>query len=219
MCAHQDDCERTFDAPVVSVSFGCAAIFLLGADRRDAAEPPVAIWVRSGDAMLLGGGACGARLRFHAMPRVVPGTCPIRPAGAAATPGAAAPAVAGAPEADKARTRARGAGSAEASAVQGRAHAGAAEAGSKRKACVLGLPRGGASAPVADLPSGGACAGALRTPAGKCEGGAGELVGAGRSHERATAAGMTDQAGEDDALLREYLQFHRININVRQVDL
>ena len=71
MCAHQDDCEEAVGSPVVSVSFGCSAVFLLGGLSRD--QPPVALWVRSGDAMVLGG---EVRLAFHAMARVLRGSCP-----------------------------------------------------------------------------------------------------------------------------------------------
>ena len=93
MCAHQDDAEAALECPVVSVSFGCAAVFLLGGLSRE--MPPVALWVHSGDAMVLGG---QTRLAFHAMARVAVGSCPeaLLPGGgrsrgcAAATAAAAA---------------------------------------------------------------------------------------------------------------------------------
>jgi alkylated DNA repair protein alkB family protein 1 len=71
MGGHRDDMERTMDAPVLSVSLGCTAVFLLGGASRDA--PPVPLILRSGDVVLLSG---ASRLAVHGVPRVFEGTCP-----------------------------------------------------------------------------------------------------------------------------------------------
>ncbi|KXL44558.1 hypothetical protein M433DRAFT_50079, partial [Acidomyces richmondensis BFW] len=61
--------------PLVSVSLGCEAIFLAGADFGEARAhvPCVPIRVRSGDVIVLQGGARGA---WHGVPKVLAGTCP-----------------------------------------------------------------------------------------------------------------------------------------------
>jgi alkylated DNA repair dioxygenase AlkB len=53
MGGHRDDLEYTFDQPVVSLSLGCSAVFLLGGEDKDA--HPVPIVLRSGDAVIMGG--------------------------------------------------------------------------------------------------------------------------------------------------------------------
>ena len=58
-------------APLVSVSLGCDAIFLLGGTERS--SPAQALWIRSGDVTVLSG---PARLAFHSVPRIVAGTSP-----------------------------------------------------------------------------------------------------------------------------------------------
>ena len=57
--------------PVVSVSIGDAARFLFGGLRRR--DPVDAIRLESGDAFVFGG---PARLRYHGVSRIVPGTAP-----------------------------------------------------------------------------------------------------------------------------------------------
>ncbi len=52
-------------------SLGNTGLFLLGGRTR--AEPPHAMFIRSGDAMLLSG---EARLAYHGVPRVLAGSCP-----------------------------------------------------------------------------------------------------------------------------------------------
>ncbi len=66
MGGHKDDLELTFDAPVVSVSTGLPAIFLLG--YKDKTQEPVKILVRPGDIMVMGG---QSRLSVHGMPRIL----------------------------------------------------------------------------------------------------------------------------------------------------
>jgi alkylated DNA repair protein (DNA oxidative demethylase) len=75
MGLHQDKDEsvRSLEAgvPVVSVSIGDTARFLFGGTRRrDAVE---ALRLDSGDAFVFGG---PARLRYHGVSRILPGTAP-----------------------------------------------------------------------------------------------------------------------------------------------
>src|SRR5437016_7836070 len=75
MGLHQDkdESERSIEAglPVVSVSLGDTARFLFGGTRRsDLVE---ALPLESGDAFVFGG---PARLRYHGVSRIVPGTAP-----------------------------------------------------------------------------------------------------------------------------------------------
>ncbi|XP_024396772.1 DNA N(6)-methyladenine demethylase ALKBH1A isoform X2 [Physcomitrium patens] len=62
---HVDDMEADMSKPIVSISLGCKAIFLLGGTTRD--EPPAAMFVRSGDVVLMAG---PARHCFHGVPRI-----------------------------------------------------------------------------------------------------------------------------------------------------
>jgi alkylated DNA repair protein (DNA oxidative demethylase) len=75
MGVHQDkdESEASLSAghPVVSVSIGDAARFLFGGLRRR--DPVDAIRLESGDAFVFGG---PARLRYHGVSRIVPGTAP-----------------------------------------------------------------------------------------------------------------------------------------------
>lgn len=67
MGGHRDDKEYALDKPVVSISLGLPAIFLLGGKTKDE-TPVVPILVRPGDVMLLAG---GTRLNIHGMARVL----------------------------------------------------------------------------------------------------------------------------------------------------
>jgi DNA alkylation damage repair protein AlkB len=72
---HQDKDERpgTIAAgiPIVSVSLGDAARFVVGGlSRKDPANPMV---LRSGDVLVMGG---PSRLRYHGVTRILPGTAP-----------------------------------------------------------------------------------------------------------------------------------------------
>jgi len=62
---HVDDAESNLDRPIVSISLGCPAIFLLGYEDRHRA--PTALMLRSGDAVILGG---ESRRCYHGVPRV-----------------------------------------------------------------------------------------------------------------------------------------------------
>jgi DNA alkylation damage repair protein AlkB len=75
MGVHQDKDERpeTIAAgiPIVSISLGDAARFVIGGlSRRDPTSPVI---LRSGDVLVMGG---PSRLRFHGMTRILPGTAP-----------------------------------------------------------------------------------------------------------------------------------------------
>lgn len=63
---HLDDMEKDWSKPIVSMSLGCKAIFLLGGKSRE--DPPIAMFLRSGDAVLMAG---EARECFHGIPRIL----------------------------------------------------------------------------------------------------------------------------------------------------
>jgi DNA alkylation damage repair protein AlkB len=75
MGLHQDKDESPSSLnaglPVVSISLGDTARFLFGGVRRR--EPVEAILLDSGDAFVFGG---PARLRYHGVSRIIPGTAP-----------------------------------------------------------------------------------------------------------------------------------------------
>jgi DNA oxidative demethylase len=68
MSLHQDKDERNFNEPIVSVSLGLPATFLLGGLRR--AEKAQRIPLSHGDVVVWGG---PARLRFHGVLPIKPG--------------------------------------------------------------------------------------------------------------------------------------------------
>lgn len=72
---HQDKDERpeTLEAgiPIVSISVGDTARFLVGGTRRK--DPVNAVLLVSGDAFVMGG---PSRLRYHGVTRILPGTAP-----------------------------------------------------------------------------------------------------------------------------------------------
>jgi alkylated DNA repair protein (DNA oxidative demethylase) len=75
MGIHQDKDERpeTIAAgiPIVSVSLGDAARFVIGGlSRKDSTDP---VTLRSGDVLVMGG---PSRLRYHGVTRILPGTAP-----------------------------------------------------------------------------------------------------------------------------------------------
>jgi len=76
MGLHQDRDERDFEAPVVSLSLGDTCVFRIGGTtRKDATR---ALHLASGDAIVLGG---KARLAFHGVDRILPGTSTLLPEG------------------------------------------------------------------------------------------------------------------------------------------
>jgi DNA alkylation damage repair protein AlkB len=75
MGVHQDKDESPESiargAPIVSVSLGDAARFVVGGlNRKEAVQP---LLLRSGDVVVMGG---PSRLRFHGVTRIMPGTAP-----------------------------------------------------------------------------------------------------------------------------------------------
>jgi len=75
MGVHQDKDERpetiASGVPIVSVSLGDAARFVVGGLKRE--EPTQPVMLRSGDVLIMGG---PSRLRFHGVTRILPGTAP-----------------------------------------------------------------------------------------------------------------------------------------------
>lgn len=69
MGLHQDRDEDDFAAPVVSLSLGDSCLFRIGGRRRG--DPTRSFRLHSGDLVILGG---GARLAFHGVDRILPGT-------------------------------------------------------------------------------------------------------------------------------------------------
>jgi len=76
MGLHQDRDERDFEAPVVSLSLGDSCLFRIGGTKRG--DPTRTIRLASGDALVLGG---EARLAFHGVDRIIPGTSTLLPEG------------------------------------------------------------------------------------------------------------------------------------------
>ncbi|MBV8848031.1 MAG: alpha-ketoglutarate-dependent dioxygenase AlkB [Methylobacteriaceae bacterium] len=74
MSLHQDRDEADFAAPVVSLSLGDTCLFRFGGTTRGG--PTRSIKLLSGDALVLGG---PARLAFHGVDRVIPGTSTLLP--------------------------------------------------------------------------------------------------------------------------------------------
>lgn len=76
MGLHQDRDEQDFDAPVVSLSLGDTGLFRIGGTRRGG--PTRTLRLASGDAVVLAG---AARLAFHGIDRIMPGTSTLLPEG------------------------------------------------------------------------------------------------------------------------------------------
>lgn len=76
MGLHQDRDEADFAQPVVSVSLGDDALFRVGGTERGG--PTESLWLRSGDVAVLAG---AARLAYHGVDRVAPGTSMLLPQG------------------------------------------------------------------------------------------------------------------------------------------
>ena len=70
MGGHRDDMERSAAYPVVSLSLGCTAVFLI--EAADGGEP-LPLILRSGDVVLLSG---ASRLALHGVPQVFSDTTP-----------------------------------------------------------------------------------------------------------------------------------------------
>jgi alkylated DNA repair protein (DNA oxidative demethylase) len=76
MGLHQDRDEEDFAAPVVSLSLGDTCLFRVGGRKRS--DPTRSLKLASGDAIVLGG---TARLAFHGVDRIMPGTSTLLPEG------------------------------------------------------------------------------------------------------------------------------------------
>ena len=67
LCGHVDDAESDQTQPLVSISLGCPAIFLMGGENKDVVPTPMIL--RHGDAAVLSG---AARRAYHGLPRIFP---------------------------------------------------------------------------------------------------------------------------------------------------
>eukprot|EP00516_Mucochytrium_quahogii_P011921 CAMPEP_0203793568 /NCGR_PEP_ID=MMETSP0100_2-20121128/5939_1 /ASSEMBLY_ACC=CAM_ASM_000210 /TAXON_ID=96639 /ORGANISM=" , Strain NY0313808BC1" /LENGTH=345 /DNA_ID=CAMNT_0050697365 /DNA_START=491 /DNA_END=1527 /DNA_ORIENTATION=- len=74
MGAHVDDSEDDTVNPVVSITLGLPAVFLVGTDDKE--DAPVPVLLRAGDVMMLSG---KSRLCFHGIASVLPRTVPPAP--------------------------------------------------------------------------------------------------------------------------------------------
>ncbi|KAH9048223.1 hypothetical protein EDB84DRAFT_291436 [Lactarius hengduanensis] len=72
LMGHVDRSEICATSPLVSISLGNAAIFLVGGLTRDVV--PIPILLRSGDIVVMSGPAC--RRAYHGVPRILEGTLP-----------------------------------------------------------------------------------------------------------------------------------------------
>ncbi|RKP27551.1 alpha-ketoglutarate-dependent dioxygenase AlkB-like protein, partial [Syncephalis pseudoplumigaleata] len=71
LTAHVDKSEENMEAPLVSLSIGHACIYLLGGEDRG--QPPVPIYLRSGDVLVMTG---ASRYAYHGVPRIVENSLP-----------------------------------------------------------------------------------------------------------------------------------------------
>jgi alkylated DNA repair protein (DNA oxidative demethylase) len=76
MGLHQDRDEQDFAAPVVSLSLGDTGLFRIGGTKRS--DPARSLRLASGDGLVLAG---DARLAFHGIDRIMPGTSTLLPEG------------------------------------------------------------------------------------------------------------------------------------------
>ncbi|CAL1703646.1 unnamed protein product [Somion occarium] len=72
LMAHVDRSEVCATSPLVSISLGCAAVFLMGGLTRDV--EPIPILLRSGDVVIMSGPQC--RRAYHGVPRILEDTLP-----------------------------------------------------------------------------------------------------------------------------------------------
>ncbi|KAF2072299.1 hypothetical protein CYY_006377 [Polysphondylium violaceum] len=66
MGGHLDDAEEEMEKPIVSISFGATAVFLMGGETRDIA--PIPLYIRSGDIVIMGG---RSRYCYHGVAKIV----------------------------------------------------------------------------------------------------------------------------------------------------
>ncbi|KAI5834113.1 hypothetical protein K523DRAFT_263862 [Schizophyllum commune Tattone D] len=72
LMGHVDRSEVCATSPLVSISLGNAAVFLIGGTTRDSAPTPILL--RSGDVVIMSGPAC--RRAYHGVPRILEDTLP-----------------------------------------------------------------------------------------------------------------------------------------------
>lgn len=71
---HRDKSENNLHAPIISISLGLSAVFLIGGlEKTDQVSE---IIIKSGDLVILGGGLKGARNAFHGVKCIIPQTSP-----------------------------------------------------------------------------------------------------------------------------------------------
>ncbi|CAF9916684.1 hypothetical protein IMSHALPRED_003265 [Imshaugia aleurites] len=74
LSVHRDVSEKS-DSELVSISFGCDGIFIVGLDLEEGKEPKhVVIRLHSGDAVIMSG---PARFAWHGVPQVIRNSCPV----------------------------------------------------------------------------------------------------------------------------------------------
>ncbi|KAI4463871.1 alkylated dna repair protein alkb-related [Holotrichia oblita] len=66
LSGHTDHSEQNLDAPLISLSFGQTALFLIGGHTIDV--KPTAIFLHSGDVVIM---SKAARLAYHGVPRII----------------------------------------------------------------------------------------------------------------------------------------------------
>ncbi|XP_077286549.1 alpha-ketoglutarate-dependent dioxygenase AlkB [Arctopsyche grandis] len=66
LAPHTDHSEKNLDAPLISISFGQSAIFLIGSELKN--DEPTAMYLHSGDIVIM---SKDSRLCYHAVPRIV----------------------------------------------------------------------------------------------------------------------------------------------------
>jgi alkylated DNA repair protein alkB family protein 1 len=66
LSGHTDHSEFDLTSPLISISFGQSAVFLLGGQTK--AIKPTAMFVRSGDIVILAG---KSRLSYHGVPKIL----------------------------------------------------------------------------------------------------------------------------------------------------
>jgi hypothetical protein len=67
MGGHLDDAELTMEHPIISISLGLSALFLIGGRRRQ--DKPTPILLRSGDVLVMSG---ESRYCYHGVPVILP---------------------------------------------------------------------------------------------------------------------------------------------------
>ncbi|PVG04465.1 hypothetical protein CPB86DRAFT_722448 [Serendipita vermifera] len=72
LMAHVDRSEMSSTSPLVSISLGQAAVFLIGGLTREERATPIIL--RSGDVLIMSGPRC--RRAFHGVPRILEGSLP-----------------------------------------------------------------------------------------------------------------------------------------------